>query len=157
MFDRPTRYRTETVLTDHVPAPAGAGDPQDAFKEEQPTLLEGAPLAVKRRVEHGASPLSCCKPQPHKINNNKTTSTTTRHSCALLLVTVSAVRNTAGGHVQTFQGSVTREKTHNEQCTSHSSQNSTVHACASPLDHMMPTVSRLRAANSAHASSTHAR
>ena len=110
------------VSDDHAPtSPPGAaehGQPMDT----QPTLLERATLAAKRRAEGGSSPPVSCMQQPTKQLHTKITTLTVMYAVCALLVTVRAVRNAAGGQVRTHHGSVTREKTCNELCMSHSSQ-----------------------------------
>ena len=87
----------------------------------QPSRLERTSPATKRRAKSGSSPLVHCMLQPTTHNKKNWKALTIMGTVTKLLVTVSAVRYTAGGQVQTFHGSVTREKPCNEQCMPQSS------------------------------------
>ena len=112
----------ENVAADRAPtSPPGAVDSEQPMAM-QPTLLERASIAAKRRAEGGASPPACCIQQPATQCSAKTIALTVVWDMHMLLVTVRAVRNTAGGQVQTHRGSVTQEQTRNKLCMPHSSQ-----------------------------------
>ena len=112
----------EISPADRAPtSPPGAVESEQPM-EMQPTLLERASLAAKRRAEGGASPPVCCKQQLATQCSAKTKTLTVVWAMHMLLVTVRAVRNTAGGQVQTHRGSVTQEQMHNKLCMPHSSQ-----------------------------------
>ena len=79
-------------------------DESAQLMETQPTLLERATLAAKRRAAGGTSPLVCCKQQPAKQNTAQLNALTMMCAVCMPLVTVRAVRYAAGGHVQTHHG-----------------------------------------------------
>ena len=110
------------VADDRAPtSQPGAGESAQPM-ETQPTPIERASLAAPRRAESDTSPLVCRQEQTAKQLQTKITALTVMYAVCVLLVTVRAVRNVAGGLVQTYHGSVTREKTCYGLCMSHSSQ-----------------------------------
>ena len=96
-------------------------DNTETQMEAQPTLLERAKLAAKRRVESGTSPPVSCMLQPTKVHKKTNMAHTLLGILAALNVTVRAVRNTAGGHPQACRGSVTLAVTCDERCMAQSS------------------------------------
>ena len=71
-------------------------DPTKTTKKTQPSRLGRASLAAKRRVESGSTPLVRCMLQLTKQITKQKTALTMVWATSMLLVTVRAVRNTAG-------------------------------------------------------------
>ena len=103
----------ENVPTDRSPTSPPSAVESEQPMDTQPTPLERVARAAKRRAEGGTSPPACCMQQPAAQCSAKINALTVVWAMHMLLVTVSAVRNTAGGQVQTHRGSVTQERTRN--------------------------------------------